>query len=88
MRIVTPLLYEHSFIPEFERTWKLLTYTITAKFQGTGIPILDLSKVLYKEYDKELIVHPVVDAHPNDIAHAIASREILSFLQQQKLIAP
>jgi hypothetical protein len=33
-----------------------------------------------------LLVDPVVDPHPNEIAHAIAAQEIFHFLLKQKLL--
>jgi lysophospholipase L1-like esterase len=64
--------------------WKRLTDTVTNGLQETGIPILDLGKALYKKYSKEdLTVHPLLDEHPNEIADAIAAREILGVLQRE-----
>jgi hypothetical protein len=66
--------------------WNRLTDTVTKGLRDTGIPILDLGHALFEKHDYEdLDVHPL-DGHPNEIAHAIAAREIRDFLQKNGLL--
>lgn len=74
---------------EIGRIWNRLTSAVSAKMQQTKTPLLDLGESLYqKSSGQDLRVHPVVDEHPNEIAHSIASREIFDFLRSQKLVLP
>jgi hypothetical protein len=67
--------------------WKLLIKQVTKGIEGTGIPVLDLGNALFEtQAYNDLIVH-AVDEHPNEIAHGIAAREILNFLQSENLFA-
>lgn len=63
-----------------------LTLTVTRGLAGTDIPILDLGKVLNHYTPHEaLIVHPR-DGHPNELAHTIVARELLTFLRAKGLL--
>jgi hypothetical protein len=54
--------------------------------KGTGIPILDLGPALLNgRSEEDLMVHKF-DAHPNEIAHAIAAEEIARFLNTSGLL--
>ena len=57
--------------------------------EGTGgiIPILDIRSALFARHSPEQLHVHAIDAHPNEIAHAIAAREILSLPQSESLIA-
>lgn len=69
------------------KLWNLLTETVMAKLRGTNIPLLDLGRKLYANHDEaQLLVHPTIDGHPNNVAQAIAAEEILTFLKQERLI--
>ncbi|MCI0414349.1 carbohydrate binding domain-containing protein [bacterium] len=49
-----------------------------------SIPVLNLAQSLYKKYSRrELEVYGLVDHHPNEIAHSIAAKEVLNFLQDE-----
>ncbi len=67
---------------ETARLWNRLTATVMKGLQGKGVPVLDLGKALHSKYSYEdLLVDKNIDAHPNEIADAIASEEILKFLR-------
>ena len=69
------------------KEWMALISTITEGLEGTDVPTLDLGEALYKNHsEEELHVHKFIDHHPNEIAHAIAAREILDLLKREKLI--
>ncbi|MCI0411908.1 SGNH/GDSL hydrolase family protein [bacterium] len=71
------------------RIWNDLTRTVTSGLKATDIPVLDLQDALHrKNADKELLAHPKVGRHPNEIAHSIAAREIFTFLQSRKFVTP
>lgn len=53
--------------------------------QQLGISTYDLLDAFKGHRDKDLWVHPA-DHHPNEIAHEIAARAILAFLNQHKLL--
>lgn len=64
-----------------------LLNAVTEGTKGTGIPVLDLGPALLNgRSEKDLMVHEY-DAHPNEIAHAIAADEILRFLIAQNLLS-
>ena len=67
------------------KIWNRLTSTVTEGLQGSDIPILDLGKALQKHSSEDLMVHQI-DVHPNEIAHAIAAREIQDFLQKKGML--
>ncbi len=72
----------------FGKTWNLLTNTVMEGLKGAHIPILDLGKVLCEKDDAtDLIAHPIIDWHPNEIATEIAAGAILNFLQNQELLS-
>lgn len=69
------------------KIWNHLIRTVTGGLEGENIPVLDLGKPLFEKHSKmELDVHPTIDHHPNEIANAIAAREILRFLQNHNLL--
>lgn len=69
------------------KEWNELTRTVSRELQNTKIPFLDLAKALHdKHSDRDLMVLPHVDRHPNQTAHSIASQQILSFLKEQGLL--
>ncbi len=71
------------------RIWNDLTRTVTAGLHASDIPVLDLQNALHrKKTEKQLLAHPKLGRHPNEIAHGIAAHEIFSFLQSKKFILP
>jgi hypothetical protein len=70
------------------RIWNDLTSTITNGLPADEISILDLGDALHKDHkDQDLLVHPRIGPHPNEIAHGIAAREISAFLRTRKLLS-
>jgi hypothetical protein len=70
------------------KIWDSITKTVREGLQGTGIPILALGEKLREKYPHEnLFVHKI-DFHPNEIAHATAAQEILSFLKREDMLSP
>jgi hypothetical protein len=71
------------------KIWNHLTNTVTQGLQNTGIPILDLGKSLCRERagcTEYFSVYPMIDAHPNEVAHRIAAQQILGLLQSEHLL--
>lgn len=70
----------------YAKIWDHLAKTIQEGLQGTDIPILDLGEKLREKHPLEdLRVHDI-DLHPNEIAHATAAQEILSFLRRKDML--
>ena len=68
--------------------WQQLADTISAGLAGTEIPYLDLGDVLLKDdAPRDLLVHPLTDHHPNEIAHGIAAEELEKFLRERQLLS-
>jgi hypothetical protein len=66
--------------------WNALANTVRKGLQETDIPILDLRDAFFGHHSREdLLVHPI-DQHTNEIAHAIAAREIVTFLDKEHLL--
>lgn len=59
--------------------------TIIEGLRDTQIPILDLGETFLKVTDVPLTVHRI-DGHPNEIAHAIAARQLFRFLNENRLL--
>jgi hypothetical protein len=68
--------------------WEQLSAAIMLAFADTRVSVLHLGPAMLKRRDANLVVHRVYDRHPNEIAHAIAAREIEAFLARQRLLAP
>jgi lysophospholipase L1-like esterase len=80
----------HSTAPRFvQERWSRLVSAVArgVKQAKANIPMLDIRKALFPKYSEEdLAVHATSDGHPNEIAHAIAAREIMSFLMRKNLL--
>jgi hypothetical protein len=70
-----------------QEEWELLASTVSEGMEGTGVPILNLKNALAEVPESIQQVHPL-DAHPSEIAHGIAAREIAAFLKKQQLLPP
>ena len=67
--------------------WMNLIHTMTEGLQGYDIPTIDIGDALFESHtSKDLVVHEKIDLHPNEIAHAIAAREIRDFLVRTELL--
>ncbi|SHJ81422.1 hypothetical protein SAMN02745216_02324 [Desulfatibacillum alkenivorans DSM 16219] len=77
--VLFPLLYDFDNY-RFEKCHALLRDFATNK----GIPVLDLLPAFSQHKARDLWVNPT-DHHPNELAHAIAAREIFRFLNQENL---
>jgi len=70
-----------------DRAWNDLTKSITDGLRGSNIPILDLGEAMRAGHTaNDLMVHPKIDPHPNEIAHAIAAKETFNFIRKEKLL--
>lgn len=69
----------------YAKIWDHLTKTMQEGLQGTDIPILDIGEKLREKLPLENLVVHELDLHPNEIAHAAAAQEILSFLQKNDM---
>lgn len=67
--------------------WKKMVATVTEGLASTEIPLMNLKDALCPLPFGVQRVHPV-DPHPNNIAHAIAAREIAAFLKSKGLLSP
>ncbi len=68
--------------------WDEIIAAISSGLAGTSIPVLDLGLALLAGRDPtDLWVHRL-DAHPNEIAHAMAAEEIGKLLEQRELVSP
>ena len=66
--------------------WNALANTVRKGLQETDIPILDLRDAFFGHHSwEDLLVHPI-DQHTNEIGHAIAAREIVTFLDKEHLL--
>lgn len=65
--------------------WGMLEEAVREGLAGLPIPILSLAEVFGPLPSSVLQVHEV-DAHPNEIAHAIAARTIADFLVREGLL--
>jgi hypothetical protein len=71
------------------RIWNSLTQTVTSGLAGNGVPVLDLGAALAATHPEDaLAIHARLAEEPDETTHAIAARELLAFLQAQKLIRP
>jgi len=71
----------------FPNSWAYLVNTLSAGLKGYDIPILDLRDALFQHHtQKDLVVHELLDGHPNEIAHGIAAQEISEFLKREDLV--
>ncbi|MCI0411210.1 carbohydrate binding domain-containing protein [bacterium] len=69
------------------QVWNMLIRTVTRGLESTKVPVLDLGKPLYEKHKvQDLLVHPLLDNHPNHIAHSIAARELWKFLERPKQV--
>lgn len=59
---------------------------IAQVLQANGIPYLDLLETFRGQSPERLQVIPLVDAHPNEIAHRQAAEAIFQFLLANKLV--
>ena len=67
----------------YGQLWNRLTETVVSGLKNKDIPILDLGKALCPTPCEQLADYPPPSSwHPNEIAHAVAAQEILSFLQK------
>jgi hypothetical protein len=67
--------------------WEHLMETITRGLEGTDVPTLDVGEALFRNHSvEELFVHKQIDLHPNEIAHGIAAKALLKFLQSEGLL--
>ena len=55
--------------------------------EESGIPVLDLFDVYRGHDESELWVHPT-DHHPNERAHALATKALAKFLKKSELLEP
>jgi hypothetical protein len=63
-----------------------LTDAMVEGLDAAGIPLMDLGETLHSGHlPHELHVHEV-DGHPNELAHEIAARTILQFLDAHRLV--
>ena len=62
-----------------------LVGTVSKGLQGTDIPVLDLRETFKNHPFDDLIVHKI-DFHPNEIAQALAAREVQEFLYGEGLL--
>ncbi len=70
----------------YYKSWMDFINRISIGLKGTNIPLLDLGKSIFKNHsEQDLLVHKVIDWHPNEIAHGIAAREIMDFLKREGL---
>ncbi len=69
-----------------EPVWERLVSEVTAGFESTQVPVLDLGPQLLAGHDEtELWVHPS-DAHPNEVAHQLAAEAIARFLDAERML--
>jgi hypothetical protein len=66
--------------------WQKLVDTVSRGLDGKGIPMIDLGNEFRQHSFKELMVHDVYDAHPNEIAHRIAAEQLQQFLRREGFI--
>lgn len=71
----------------YAKIWDHLTKTIREGLQGTDIPILYLGEKLREKYQLENLDVHEFDFHPNEIVHATAAQEILSFLKREDMLS-
>ena len=68
------------------QAWAQLTTKMFEGLKDTGIPMLDLGNALFARHtEKDLKVHQT-DKHPNEVAHTIAARAILDFLDREGIL--
>lgn len=59
---------------------------ITRAFLQSGVPVLSLARLLGAFAPRDLMVHPRLDAHPNDVAHRIGAEALARFLRDERLL--
>ncbi len=71
----------------YYKSWMAFINRVSIGLKDTNIPVLDLGKALFENHsEQDLLVHKVIDGHPNEIAHGIAAREIMDFLKREGLL--
>ena len=66
--------------------WSSLDSAFKVATNQTNVPILDLGPVLLAFGEKDLLVHPALDPHPNELAHRVAAEAIRKFLSDNGLL--
>ena len=65
-------------------TWGVLVRNVSAGLQGSGTAWIDLGEEMLREHPmSELVVYPDGDAHPNEVAHLSAARQLARLLRDQ-----
>ena len=84
-----PLSVENEESNYYSDAWMSLINTLTKGLQGYGIPMLDIRDALFENHTyQDLLVHEIVDLHPNEIAHEIAAQEMGDFLLREGMLSP
>jgi hypothetical protein len=68
---------------EGEQRW---VDAVTRELRGSGVPMLNIGPRLRAYREDELFVHPVLDRHPNDVAHRVVAEALLRLIDQQRLL--
>jgi hypothetical protein len=72
---------------ESGKIWNKLTSTVTEGLRTTRLSVFDTGSVLKRGDPEDLKAHAVVPQEPNEVAHAIAARELVSYLRGRGMIA-
>ncbi len=84
--ILFPLLHQDLRPGRYE--FRPLHEAIAAVFREAGIPLLDLYPAMAGSDSERLQAIPMMDHHPNEIAHRIAAEELFFFLLERGMIEP
>jgi hypothetical protein len=77
---------DYAGLTESGKTWNKLTTTVAEGLRGTSIPILDTGKILKQGNAEDLKANAPIPQDPNEVAHAIAARELVPFLREHLLL--
>jgi hypothetical protein len=64
-----------------------LDSALTASFQRTDVTVVSVGEALRPFAARDRVVHPLLDAHPNDVAHGVAGRSLHRELRERGVFA-
>lgn len=76
------VFFQHRRNPEWAELHARLADSLTA----LSVPTLSLEPILRAFHDTALVVHPLLDAHPNEVAHRTAADAIYRFLRDREIL--